>query len=1082
MKLARNVNLTTFTRVVILTAFYFVGGLLGKEASFLSGSVALVWPPAGIALAAILLFGYRFWPGVALGAVLFSFTNGVPLGFFTLATAIGNTIGAVVCAFLLKKMVAFESAMERTSDVTGYVAFACFLGTTVNAAFNVVGLAYGGTTPWDALFPTLLEWWVPNALAGLVVAPVILAWAAPSNLNWNSRLIAEAALCAVGLVVGTLISFNSWFVYGIQNYPLAYLPFPFLVWGALRFGQRGATTGTALVSALAIHSLLEGRGPFVTTTERDSLMLIGSYIGIIAVTNLLLAAAAAERRRAEREMSESEKRFRAVVEDQTDLICRFRPDGKLTFVNGAYCRFHGKRREDLLGTNFLDPLGAEDINIPLSFFSALPQEQPVVSFDHRLVSPEGSPVWQQYTVRRLFMEQGETLEFQAVIQDITHRKESEQAVLASERKYRSLVANIPDVVWTANAGKDLVYVSDNAFNLLGYTPTELLGATGRLWLDRIHPNDLASVEQAFEQFFTREKKFDVEYRVRRKDGHWIWLHNRATAIRMHDGVLCADGLFSDISKRKRAEEALCHARDAAEAANRAKSQFLANMSHELRTPLNAIIGFSEILSDEIFGALNQRQLKYTNNILTSGRHLLQLINDILDLSKVESGRLELARSTFDVPQSLANVAAVVKALANKKGIALEFEVAANVPALFADEAKFRQIMYNLLSNAIKFTPEGGRVTVKATRQRRRDDRSALLNKVAEECLQVAVTDTGIGIQPQDQERIFFEFEQVDSSYGRQQQGTGLGLALTKRLVEIHGGRIWVESEGVENGGSTFTFQLPIQQPIATNAQPTDGSPSDGVMLRPLVLVVTSDARTRRAINDHLTGIGYGVAMAWTPEEMTDAIQSKQPFAIAIDARLTRQATPGELQELQAHIPAHIPAVVFFADQNGRLEFCVFSGTSPIADIAKPRLIDAIQPGGKPTGKEIKTILIIEDEPAVLELLARTFVTRGFQVLQAGTCDLGLEFAAHYRPDVIILDVIMPDGNGTQLVERLRADPQTRSIPILIHTGAILTEDERQRLAAHAHSITAKPETARLLASVEGLESPSDEPVEIAALS
>jgi integral membrane sensor domain MASE1 len=142
-------HLTTFTRVVILTAFYFAGGLLGKEASFLSGSIALVWPLSGIALAAILLFGYRFWPGVALGAILFSFMNGVPLGFFTLGTAIGNTMGAVICTFLLRRFIAFDNAMERTSDVVGYIGLACFLGTTVNAAFNVVGLVYAGAASWE---------------------------------------------------------------------------------------------------------------------------------------------------------------------------------------------------------------------------------------------------------------------------------------------------------------------------------------------------------------------------------------------------------------------------------------------------------------------------------------------------------------------------------------------------------------------------------------------------------------------------------------------------------------------------------------------------------------------------------------------------------------------------------------------------------------------------------------------------------------------------------------------------------------------------------------------------------------------
>src|SRR5712672_1349050 len=149
----KNQRLTTFTRMVMLIALYFLGGRVGKESSFLSGSVALVWPPAGIALAAILLFGNRFWPGVALGAVLFSFMNGTPLGFFTLGTAIGNTMGAIVCAFLLKKFIAFDNAMERTRDVTGYICLACFLGTTVNAAFNVVSLAYSGTVAWTDLFP-----------------------------------------------------------------------------------------------------------------------------------------------------------------------------------------------------------------------------------------------------------------------------------------------------------------------------------------------------------------------------------------------------------------------------------------------------------------------------------------------------------------------------------------------------------------------------------------------------------------------------------------------------------------------------------------------------------------------------------------------------------------------------------------------------------------------------------------------------------------------------------------------------------------------------------------------------------------
>jgi PAS domain S-box-containing protein len=802
-KSAQKRGLTTFTRVVVLIALYFLGGLLGKETTFLSHSVVLVWPPAGIALAAILLFGYKFWPGVALGAVLFSFMNGTPFGFFTLGTALGNTMGAIVCAYLLKKFISFHNAMERTRDVTGFIGLACFLGTTVNAAFNVVSLIYGGAVSWNDLLPATLTWWVPNALAGLVVAPFLITWATPSTSRWNVRLLVEAVICAAGLVGGTLVSFDSWFVYGVQNYPLAYLPFPFLVWGALRFGPRGATTGTLLVSALALYSLFRGKGPFVTHTEKESLMLIGSYMGILAVTNLLLAAAAAEGRAAERAVSESERRFRAVVDDQTDLICRFKPDGELTFVNDTFCRFHAKTSQELVGTNFFQTLSEEDAAIPLSYINSLPPDQPVVSFDHRLHSPDERVVWHQYRVRRLFQDQGETREFQAVIQDITQGKESEQALRASEEKYRSLIDHIPDVVWTADSNRDLIYISGNAAKVLGYDSEELLGA--QLWLNRIHPEDAPRVQDAYQKLFYSGKKFDVEYRICRKDGEWIWLHNRALTTRIQDGIMCADGIFLDVTQRRLTETAIQQAKEAAESANVAKSQFLANMSHELRTPLNAIIGFSEILSDKTFGELNERQSKYSNNILSSGRHLLQLINDILDLAKVEAGRVELIRKKFIVSDALSEVQTIVKTLANKKHITLKCQVASNVPPLFADEAKFKQIMYNLLSNAIKFTPDGGKVHVSAALQ---SDPSTEPDSSGES-LYVSVTDTGIGIQPKDQERIFKEFEQVDSSYGRQQQGTGLGLALTKRLVEMHGGRISISSEGIDGKGSTFAFSLPV---------------------------------------------------------------------------------------------------------------------------------------------------------------------------------------------------------------------------------------------------------------------------------
>jgi signal transduction histidine kinase len=231
-----------------------------------------------------------------------------------------------------------------------------------------------------------------------------------------------------------------------------------------------------------------------------------------------------------------------------------------------------------------------------------------------------------------------------------------------------------------------------------------------------------------------------------------------------------------------------------EAANRHKSEFLANMSHELRTPLNAIIGFSEVLLEHMFGELNEKQDEYVDDVLSSGRHLLSLINDILDLSKVEAGRMELELAQFDLPLAVENTITLMRERASRHGISLHREVDKRLGDFVGDERKIKQILLNLLSNAVKFTPEGGRVEVKAV--------------MVDGSVEISVSDTGIGIAPEDQEKIFEEFRQVGADYAQKREGTGLGLTLTKKFVEMHGGKIWVESE--QGKGSTFKFTLPIQ--------------------------------------------------------------------------------------------------------------------------------------------------------------------------------------------------------------------------------------------------------------------------------
>ncbi len=292
---------------------------------------------------------------------------------------------------------------------------------------------------------------------------------------------------------------------------------------------------------------------------------------------------------------------------------------------------------------------------------------------------------------------------------------------------------------------------------------------------------------------------DFELVFKTSQGSHVPVTFSSSALRDETGKIVGSICVAhDITRRKRKEQELQMARDEAESASRIKSQFLASMSHEFRTPLNAIIGFSEVMEDKTFGDLNEKQAKYVSNILTSGRHLLQMINDVLDLSKIEAGKMELELSRVNIEELIEHSLMMVKEKCLKHRIDLTSQISDETEGLevMADERKLKQAMFNLLSNAVKFTPDGGKITVEARRR--------------EEEIRVSVADTGIGIKPENQRRIFGEFEQVDTRVGEKQQGTGLGLALTRKLVDLHGGQIWVESEG-EGKGSIFTFTIPLHR-------------------------------------------------------------------------------------------------------------------------------------------------------------------------------------------------------------------------------------------------------------------------------
>ncbi|MBI4377502.1 MAG: response regulator [Nitrospinae bacterium] len=517
---------------------------------------------------------------------------------------------------------------------------------------------------------------------------------------------------------------------------------------------------------------------------------------------------------------------------------------------------------------------------------------------------------------------------------------------------------------------------------------------------------------------------------------------------------------------QRIAEKTVHLQDAVSAlerANKMKSEFLANMSHELRTPLNAIIGFAEVLRDKISGELNEDQVDFVNDIHSSGLHLLQMINDILDLSKIEAGKLELQYEIFPVPETIDDVYTIVKGLASKKHLKLKTILQKDVKDIEADRVKFKQILYNLLSNAIKFTPENGNVTLEAD--------------IEGEMLQVSVSDSGIGIKPKDRENVFKEFWRGDSSLSREYEGTGLGLALTKRIIEVHGGKIWFKSE--YGKGSVFYFVLPLKAPFRI-IKPKE------VVARPpqfvstieegakTIMVVEDDRMAADLLTLYLTNAGYNVIVAVDGEEAIQKAKEFQPFLITLDIMLPKKDGWDVLSELKnSHDTVDIPVIIVSIIDNKDLGFSLGAVEYLIKPVDRRKLIDTVHawiPAEKSKGKSLK-ILVIDDEETTVKYMGTILENEGFEVLKAYCGEAGIKLTLNNNPDLIILDLLMPDISGFEVIETLRVHPTAKEIPIIVCSAKDITQEDKNALNGKILAIIQKSSHTKedLLAAIKKIE-------------
>jgi len=636
-----------------------------------------------------------------------------------------------------------------------------------------------------------------------------------------------------------------------------------------------------------------------------------------------------------------------------------------------------------------------------------------------------------------------------VFRDITEKKRTEEETKRQKELLQLILASIADGVVVADSNGKFLLFNAAAEQFLGIGATE---RTPDEWSDQygVYLPDTVTQYPADQLPLVRAMRGEnvdtVELFIRNPqvpEGRLLSITGRP--LKRADGTLQGGVVvFHDITLQKRAQEALVQAKEEAVRASKFKDQFLSTMSHELRTPLNAVLGFSDLLADERYGTLNDRQQRYVTHIHTGGTHLLKLITDILDLSKIEAGRMELSREDVTVASAFAEVISGLYPLAEKKSQALLQRVEDNLHVR-ADAMRFKQVLTNLVANAIKFTPEGGRIELVA---RQVDDQ-----------VKVEVRDNGPGIPPEEQQRIFEAFFRLTET-GSATEGTGLGLAITARLVELHGSKLGIESQPGE--GACFHFSLPLI--AVTPDEPTHTTiATPRAAKAPLILVIEDNAATGQLIQSQLTSSGYNTLRCDQPERATEMAAEHLPDAITLD--LLMQPVHGLEVLLQLKNDPRtlkIPVIVVTITDEPAIGTALGADEYLVKPVDKATLLSAVERCLRSRGgaAPARPILVVEDDASTREMIEELLTARGYSVITAADGAQARARVAHALPELVILDLVLPKMSGFELLAEWRGSPRTADLPVFVLTSKDLTKEEEKYIHAHAESLFRKQNSWR----------------------